>query len=251
MSNDVLIEPLAPLISDELTLPLQPDFSSLVNDSLSGVATPEDGFDAVLTDLVQIVDALEGALITLGGADGGELDDVFLEISALDADAPGVDVANLTTALPDVQTNVNNLGNLLITAALPAPPAGGGAAAVGCGKHGQSRIGQFDFASCDLLLTLPISSVADGPCTTSFPISPAFTLNAPPAIFVSFTLTSGDPVVWTLAGHSGTSGTGERQDYYDIRVTPKAPGHYDATGTLVTAQPAVTAKVCMSVDVIP
>lgn len=135
MSGDNLIDPLSPLITDELELPLQPDFSSLVNDSLGNAAYPTDGFDQVLADLISIVDGLEGGLVALGGADGGDLDDTFLEISALDADAPGADVANLAAAIPDVQTNVDNLGNLLTGPPLPGPvPGGGGARPSTCGS---------------------------------------------------------------------------------------------------------------------
>jgi len=135
MADDVLIQPLAPLITDELELPLQPDFSSLVNDSLADVGTPTDGFDSVLTDLVQIVDALEAALIGLGGLDGGDLDDTFVDIAALDTAGPGVDVANLSAALPDVQTNVDNLGAILGGPPLPGPvPGGGGTRPSTCGS---------------------------------------------------------------------------------------------------------------------
>lgn len=135
MSNGVLIELLSPLITDDLELPLQPDFSSLVNDSLGNAADPTDGFDQVLADLISIVDGLEGGLVALGGADGGDLDDTFVDILALDSDAPGTDVANLTTALPDVQTNVDNLGVILGGPPLPGPaPGGGGTRPSTCGS---------------------------------------------------------------------------------------------------------------------
>ena len=140
------------------------------------------------------------------------------------------------------------------------PPAGGGTGGgtgggggpnpAKCGTHGQSSIGTFDYAKYDVLLTMPICSVADGPCTFSFPIEPAFAQNAPPAVFISFKLNTGDAAVWKLGGHTGKSGTGERQDYYDVTITPKTPGHYDATGTLVQGQPNRTSTFAMSVGVI-
>lgn len=134
MSNGVLIELLSPLLSDELQLPLQPDFSSLVSDSLGNAGDPTDGFDQVLADLISIVDSLEDGLIALGGADGGDLDDTFADILTLDADAPGEDVANLAAALPDVQTNVDNLGTILTGPPLPGPvPGGGGTRPSTCG----------------------------------------------------------------------------------------------------------------------
>lgn len=134
MSGDNLIDPLFPLITDDLSLPLQPDFTSLVSDTLGNLGDPTDGFDQVLSDLVSIVDSLEGGLATLGGADGGDLDDTFADILALDTDSPGADVANLTTALPEAQTENDALGNLLAGPPLPGPvPGGAGGRPSTCG----------------------------------------------------------------------------------------------------------------------
>ncbi len=75
-----LIELLVLDPADFSPLPLQPGFAQLVQDELGDVATPADGFDDVLAEAVGIVDALAGALDSLGG----ELLDAFAEADLVD-----------------------------------------------------------------------------------------------------------------------------------------------------------------------
>lgn len=257
MSGDNLIDPLSPLITDDIQLPLQPDFSSLVSDSLGNSADPTDGFDQVLADLISIVDGLEGGLIALGGADGGDLDDTFVDILALDSDAPGVDVANLSAAIPDVQTNADNLGNLLTAVALPAPPTGGGGAppppSSDCSQrtnqYGLSTTGSFPGITCNWTLTFQVLRVQDGPCTYSAPPA-AQTGDSHLPTIDSFGLQSGDASVWGLAHHTARASDGTPFDVIDVKITPHVTGHFDGVGVLVMNGGSRVWHVCLSVDFI-
>jgi hypothetical protein len=126
VADKVLIQPLDLADFDPSTYPSDPGFADLVNQELTDSGTPADGFDGVWEDLVAIVDALEEGMILLGGADGGDLDDTFAEILELDPTEAGDHVALLSAAIPDVQTNVDNLGTLLGGPPLPGPVTGGG-----------------------------------------------------------------------------------------------------------------------------
>lgn len=102
-----------------------PGFEALFADLVGDAGTPADGFEDDVAIANSLLDSLDAGLSLLSGQEGGTLDEAFVEILAVDADAPGEDIANLTTALPDVQSNVDNLGNLLTGAALPTPPTPG------------------------------------------------------------------------------------------------------------------------------
>lgn len=139
MSDDLLIEPLVLDPADFPPLPLEPGFTQLVNDSLGASATPADGFDPVLEDLIAIVDSLDSGLSLLAGADGGDLDTAFEEILALDPTDAGQHVVDLVAALTDEQGNVDNLGNLLGSSSAPTPPGGGGGSGGGGAGGGNSQ----------------------------------------------------------------------------------------------------------------
>jgi|SRR5215469_2436212 len=232
MSGDNLIDPLDPLISDELTLPLQPDFTSFVNDNLGTAADSSDGFDAVLADLIAIVDSLEQGLILLGGADGGNLDDTFLEIAALDADSPGVDVANVTLALPDVQTNADQLGTLLSTAALPQPPTTRGTLPAGC----------------DALLGFDTTGAAL-PITRSLVFNPNRTVGD--QTIDSLTLDAAAATLFTVSGNCG--GVIPAGGTCTLTLTLTAAGATGLHGSLTirwhdTAGGAYTAVLCLGIN---
>ncbi len=159
MSDKVLIQPLDLGDFDPSTYPSDPGFTDLVNQELSDSGTPADGFDGVWEDLVAIVDALEQGYVLLGGADGGDLDDTFAEILELDPTEAGEHVTLLSAAIPDVETHVDNLGNLLSGPPLPGPvPGGGGTRPSTCGSldigaHPTLVAGQANFVRVTVLLT--------------------------------------------------------------------------------------------------
>src|SRR5215831_4539456 len=109
-----------------------PGFETLFGQLVGDSATAADGFDDDVAIANSLLDSLDGALSLLGGQEGGDLDDTFAEILAVDPELAGQDVANLAVALPDVQTNVDNLGNDLAAAGLPTPPKPAGPLPAGC-----------------------------------------------------------------------------------------------------------------------
>src|SRR5713101_1477157 len=116
-----LIELLVLDPADFPPLPLQPGFAQLVQDELGDVATPADGFDDVLAEAVGIVDALAGALDSLGG----ELLDTFAE----------ADLVARAAAVGAAGAAVNSLGVLITSSSGPTipPPPGAPSPAVQCG----------------------------------------------------------------------------------------------------------------------
>src|SRR5713101_7798223 len=119
--SDLLIQPLTIDPADFPPLPLQPGFAQLVMDELGDVATPADGFDDVLAEAVGIVDALAGALDSLGG----ELLDTFAE----------ADLVAREAAVGAAGAAVNSLGVLITSSSGPTipPPPGAPSPAVQCG----------------------------------------------------------------------------------------------------------------------
>lgn len=102
-----------------------PGFESLFNDLVGDAATPADGFDDDVQIASNLLDQLDGALDGLSGQTGGTLDDTFAEILTVDPGPAGDDMANLAAAIPDTEGHIDNLGNLIAGATLPAPPQPG------------------------------------------------------------------------------------------------------------------------------
>jgi hypothetical protein len=112
-----------------------PGFEQLFNDLVGDAATPADGFDDDVAIANSILDQLDGALGELGGQTGGTLDDTFAEILTVDPNDAQADVSHLTAALPDFQTNVDNLGVILAGPPPVGPvPGGGGGRPSTCGS---------------------------------------------------------------------------------------------------------------------
>jgi len=131
-----------------------PGFEELFNQLVGDAGTPADGFEDDLAVANSLLDALDAALSEIGTQAanalellaesifrpphpvgppaGSTLDNVFAEILAVDPDLAGQDVLNLVDALPDVQTNVDTLGNDLAAAGLPTPPQPPGPLPAGC-----------------------------------------------------------------------------------------------------------------------
>ncbi len=126
-----LIELLVLDPADFPPLPLQPGFAQLVMDELGDVATPADGFDDVLAEAVGIVDALAGALDSLGG----ELLDTFAEADLVDPAAAGDNLVAGEAAVGAAGAAVDSLGGLIASSSGPtaAPPPGAPSPAVQCG----------------------------------------------------------------------------------------------------------------------
>src|SRR5713226_1707614 len=94
--SNLLIQPLDLDPADFPPLPLQPGFAQLVTDTLGNTATPTDGFDEVMGEVIAIVDALDTAL----GGLALDLLSAFAEADAIDA-APVSDTAAGFTASLD------------------------------------------------------------------------------------------------------------------------------------------------------
>lgn len=112
-----------------------PGFEKLFADLVGDAATPADGWDDDIAIANSLLDSIDASLSELSGQEGGTLDDTFLEILAVDPGPAGDDVVNLSTAIPDVQSHVDNLGNILAGPPLPGPvPGGSGSRPATCGS---------------------------------------------------------------------------------------------------------------------
>jgi hypothetical protein len=136
-----------------------PGFEQLFSDLVSNAATPTDGFDDAVTLATSLLDSLDAGLASMGGQTGGTLDDAFADMDALDPAPAGEDVVNLSAAIPDLSTNVDNLGTILGGAPLPGPvPGGGGTRPSTCGSldlgnNPYSVAGQANFVPVKVGLT--------------------------------------------------------------------------------------------------
>lgn len=117
-----------------------PGFEQLFADLTGNAATDADGFDQDVQIASGLLDSLQASLDSMAGQTGGTLDDAFAEMDALDPAPAGNDVVNLSVAIPDLGTNVNNLGNILGGPPLPGPvPGGGGTRPSTCGALDMGR----------------------------------------------------------------------------------------------------------------
>jgi hypothetical protein len=225
-----------------------PGLEQFILDNAPTDATPLDGFDAVFTETVGIIDALDAAL----GGLAGELLSAFAEADLVDA-APVADtVAGFTSSLGPVSTGVDDLGTLLRSATPPSPGGGaGGGGSAKCGTHGQSSVGRFDYKAFDVLYTLPVLSVADGTCVFRNLVSPAGgPLTGETRAATAFTLLTGDTSLWKLGVLQTKNPQGEDVWYETFTMTPTKPGHYDATAVATLTAPPAKQKWAVSVDVI-
>lgn len=235
-----------------------PGFLDLFNELVGTAATDADGYDADIVTANELLDAIDGALDELAGADGGDLDDTFADVLAFDPTDAANHVVEASAAIADAGTNVDQLGNELAAASLPAPGGGGGGGSAApssdcskrTNKYGLSKTGSFPGVHCDWSLTFQVLRVQDGACTYSAAPAAQQGSTTLPSI-VSFTLQSGSTAVWKLGHHTARASDGTPFDVVDVGITPAAPGHYDAVGVLVMQNPGRTWHVCMSVDVIP
>lgn len=135
MSGDRAIDPLPLQDFPQESDTQDPGFEQLFSQLVAIAGTPADGFDDDVAAASSILDSLQGALDTMGGQAGGTLDDTFTDMDALDPAPAGEDVVNLSAAIPDLGTNVNNLGNILGGPPLPGPvPGGAGTRPATCGS---------------------------------------------------------------------------------------------------------------------
>ena len=164
----------------------------------------------------------------------------------------------MQAAIPDLQTNVDGLGNLLGAAALPPPPAPGGGPTTPSSDCSQ-RTNQYGLSQqgtvpgvtqCDWRLVFQVLRVQDGPCT--YRAAPAAGVGATgiPQI-ISFTLAIGDTNVWSVFKDTQTASDGTVYDVIAVKITPTQPGHYDALAGLHITEPDRQWNVCLSVDFIP
>lgn len=183
-----------------------PGFEELFNQLVGDAATSTDGFDDDVQIANDLLDSLDGALTSLGGQEGGTLDDTFLEILELDPRPAGQDVVNLAAALPDVQTNVDNLGNLVANAALPSPSTGTGAGGppAGCdavlgfdainNKPPVTRQVNFTVFGAGVVLTIDTNTLdQDTPGLFTMATSPLGQVPAGQPFQINVTLTTGAP----------------------------------------------------------
>lgn len=126
MSGNNAIDPLPLQDFPQESDTQDPGFEQLFADLTGITATDADGFDQDVAAASALLDSLQASLDTMGGQTGGTLDDAFAEMDALDPAPAGDDVVNLSAAIPDMSTNVDNLGNILTGPPLPGPVTGGG-----------------------------------------------------------------------------------------------------------------------------
>lgn len=236
-----------------------PGFEQLFGNLVGDAATPADGFDADVDIANSLLDSLQAGLDAMAGQTGGTLDDAFLDILSLDPEPAGEHIVELQAAIADAETNVDNLGNLLATAALPVPPQpGGGGGAAGppssdcsqrTNQYGLSNTGSFTGITCNWTLTFQVLRVQDGPCTYSAaPAAQSGDSHLP--TIDSFGLQSGDATVWGLSHHTAHASDGTPFDVIDVKITPHTPGHFDGVGVLVMNGGSRVWHVCLSVDFI-
>lgn len=139
MADALLIQPLVIDPADFPPLPLQPGFAQLVQDELGTAATSADGFDEVFTEVVGVVDALAGALDSLGS----ELLNAFAEADLVDPTAAGNNLVAGAAAVGAAGTVVDNLGGLITSSSTPTAPSPPGAPA----PAPAGQCGTLDFGS--------------------------------------------------------------------------------------------------------
>jgi hypothetical protein len=257
-----------------------PGFENLFNELVGDAATDADGYDTDVSDAILLLDQLDSGLDQLEGLDAsaivfppprrppigppvppfgtGNLDFTFQEILELNPQDALDDLVAMTAAIPDAQSNVNDLGNLLVAATTPAQPGspGGGPPppSSNCSnrtnQYGLSTTGAFPGVICGWSLTFQVLRVQDGACTYSAAPAPRQGDTSLPTI-TSFTLVSGNPAVWQLGHHTAHASDGTPYDVIDVKVTPTQPGHFDGVGHLVLNNGSRTLQACMSVDFIP
>lgn len=199
-----------------------PGFEELFNQLVGDAGTPADGFEDDLAIANTLLDDLDSSLGELGGQDGGTLDDTFADILAVDPAPAGDDVVALQAAIPTIDSNVDNLGNLLAGAGLPTPPGSVAGGAGGCSS--------YDFGS------VPTSTAA-GAATYQVQMSlqnngaavvtvKGVTFNPPTGgVFTVNPLPNGQQI------QPGASLT------LNVFFTPGLPGSYATTMTILTDAP--------------
>lgn len=244
------------LTADQLDLTLNTyDFTQSLSDTLGDHGTTADGFDSHLADTIL-------GIQSAGDPGTSLVDDLNLAAgigSSIDPNSLANDAVTFPASIAAGESILADASVLAGSVGTPAPPSGGGGGGGGtggggtrsaCGTHGQSRIGPFDYPTCNVLLTLPIVSVKDGACT--FPMNATHGPVARAPVITSVALLSGDPAVWGLSHDAVLSADGKQMNPRVVfTITPARVGHFDATVTVVFANPVVREKWCMSVDVIP
>lgn len=185
MSGDRAIDPLPLANFPQESDTQDPGFEQLFADLTGNAATDADGFDTDVQIANTLLDSLQASLDSMAGQTGGTLDDAFAEMDALDPTPAGVDVVNLSAAIPDLSTNVDNLGNILGGPPLPGPvPGGGGGRPSTCGALDMGRnpisvAGQANFVRVvvtfknNLSVPLTVKSTTWTPAQTfGFQVSP-------------------------------------------------------------------------------
>lgn len=185
MSGANAIDPLALANFPQETDTQDPGFEQLFADLTGNAAADADGFDADVQIASSLLDSLQAGLDALAGQTGGTLDDAFTDILSLDPEPAGQHVVALQTAIADIGTNVDNLGNILGGPPLPGPvPGGGGGRPSTCGALDMGRnpisvAGQANFVRVvvqfknNLTVPLTVKGVTWTPAQTfGFQVSP-------------------------------------------------------------------------------
>lgn len=140
MSHGQAIDPLPLQDFPQESDTQDPGFEQLFADLTGNAATDADGFDTDVQIANSLLDSLQASLDSMAGQTGGTLDDTFADILSVDPAAAAEDVVNFSAALPVLQTNVDNLGNILGGPPLPGPvPGGGGTRPSTCGALDMGR----------------------------------------------------------------------------------------------------------------
>lgn len=213
-TSTLVIQPIVLDPADFPPLPLQPGFLDLVNQTLGFAATPLDGIDQLIGELIDITEGLDAALQSMDA----DLTDTFLEAFTIDPTPVAGTLVGYGGALPASDAAVNDLGTLLSGAALGTPPA-----------------------PCDLNVALPDTVLGGAPASYTLGIhngtAAAITINA-----VTFRTPSPDILAVSVPAPQTVLPPGEIAG--SITVTPARSGDFTATLELTVAGATRNTVIC-------
>jgi len=191
-----------------------------VSDELGDSATPADGFDDVVGEVIGIIAALDAALTALNPT----LGDTFAEADTIDAQPVSDTVDGFLPAVAPSDSAVNDLGTLLSVGAAPAPPA-----------------------PCDVTVTLPTTTVDFTEHTTRLTLTNNLTV--PLTVRkAGFTTTDADVLIVAVQIPQTVLPQGILTilvSLLSIRV-----GVFNGTLTLTTDAPTPSFTVCITAQVL-
>lgn len=237
--SNLLIQPLELDPADFPPLPLQPGFLQLVTDELGDTATPADGFDDIVSEVIAIVDALEAGLLALNPT----LEDTFAEADTIDAQPVSDTVDSFLPAVAVSSTVVDDLGVLLAGAATPTPPTPTPPAPTPASGGGIGPV-----APCDESITF--SAAVAGAAPVDYGLSFVNQTNVPVHVS-SITLQQGSPAVFSIKASVPADIPALGALNFSVTVAAPQAGTFNALLTIISTQGTGRAVACISVTVSP